>query len=94
MQKDFDAFPCSSHDIHVTLSRTCKYMSFNLHVSCLNVILTNSMQNFNFCLTALPCLLSRDEVLLITKTKAFVKHTTLIDKYINKRKLMLEYQHC
>ena len=45
-QKYFDALPCFSHDIHATLSINCKYISFNPNVPCLNVILTNSMQNF------------------------------------------------
>ena len=50
-QKYFDALPCFSHDMHATLSRNCKYISFNPSVPCLNVILTNSMQNiklYNF----------------------------------------------
>ena len=41
---------CFSHDVHVTLSRNCKYVSFNLDVPCLNVILTNFMQNITVCL--------------------------------------------
>ena len=45
----FDALPCFSHDIHPTLSMNCKYISFNPNVPCLNVILTNSMQNITFC---------------------------------------------
>ena len=37
-----------SHDMHVTLSRNCKYISINPNVPCLNVILTNSMKNITF----------------------------------------------
>ena len=37
------------HDIHAMLSINCKYISLNPNVPCLNVILTNSMQNFTFC---------------------------------------------
>ena len=48
-QKYFDALPCFSHDIRAMLSINCKYISFNPNVPCLNVILTNSMQNFTFC---------------------------------------------
>ena len=46
-QKYFDALSCFSRDIHATLSINCKYISFNPNVPCLNVILTNSTQNFN-----------------------------------------------
>ena len=80
-QKYFDALPCFSHDIHVTLSRKCKYISFNPYVTCFNVILTNSMQKITFCQIALLCLLS-----WITERKVFVKHTSLIDYCKNKRK--------
>ena len=31
------------------ISINCKYISFNPNVPCLNVILTNSLQNFTFC---------------------------------------------
>ena len=48
-QKYSDALPCFSHDIHAMLSINCKYISFNPNVPCLNVILTNYMQNFTFC---------------------------------------------
>ena len=48
-KNDFDALPCFSHDIHAMLSMNCKCISFNPNVPCLNVILTNSMQNFTFC---------------------------------------------
>ena len=47
-QKYFDALPCFSHDIHAMLFINCKYISINPNVPCLNVILTNSMQNFTF----------------------------------------------
>ena len=46
VQKYFDTLSCFSHDIHATLSVHCKYISFNPNVPCLNVVLTNSMQNF------------------------------------------------
>ena len=47
-QKYFDALPCFSHDNHAMLFINCKYISINPNVPCLNVILTNSMQNFTF----------------------------------------------
>ena len=47
-QKYFDALPCFPHDMQAMLSRNCKYISFNPNVPCLNVILTNSMQNITF----------------------------------------------
>ena len=37
------------NDIHATLAWNCKYIPFNPHVSCFNVLLTNSMLNITFC---------------------------------------------
>ena len=87
-QKYFDALPRFSHDIHATLYRNCKYISFNPNVPFSNVTLTNSMQN-HFLLNYTAMLtIARLEVLLITQKKVFVKHSTLIDKCKNKRKIM------
>ena len=49
------------------------YISFNPYVPCMNVILTNYMQNITFCHTALPCTIARLEVLLITKKESICK---------------------
>ena len=86
-QKYFDALFCFSHDIHATLSRYFKYISFNPYVPCLNVILTDYMKKNNFLLNCTAMFtIARLEVLQITRRKVFVKHTTLIDKCKNKCK--------
>ena len=88
-QKYFDALPCFSHDNHAMLFINCKYISINPNVPCLNVILTNSMKKLHFLINCTAMFtLARFEVLLITQTKVFVKHTALIDKCNNKRKIM------
>ena len=38
--------------------------------------------------------IARLEVLLITERKVLVKHTTLIDKCKNTRKIKLNYDYC
>ena len=80
-QKYFDALPCFSHDMHATLSRNCKYISFNPSVTCLNVILTNSAKHHFLLNCTAMFTIAILEVLLITERKVFVKHTTLIDKW-------------
>ena len=84
-QKYFDALPCFFfNDIHATSSVDCKYISFLFEC---NIDQFYAKLYFLLNCTALFTI-ARLEVLLITQTKVFVKHTTLIDKCKNKRKIM------
>ena len=46
--KYFDALPCFPHDMHDTLSRNCKYISFNPNVFCLNVEKNMALHLYKF----------------------------------------------
>ena len=83
-QKYFDALPCFSHDIHATLSINCNYISFNPNVPCCNIDKFYAKLHFLLNCTAM-FIIARIEDLLITQTRVFVKHTTLIDECKNKR---------
>ena len=64
------------------LSINGKYISFNPNVPCLNVPgnIDKFYAKLHFLLNCTAMFtIARFEVLLITKTKGFVKHTTLID---------------
>ena len=75
--------------MHATLSRNCKCISFNPNVPFCECNVDQFYAKHHLLLNCTAMLtIARFEVLLITQTKEFVKHTTLIDKYKNKRKIM------